>query len=157
MVASFLSGLAGAITQISLQVGNRDSLLFTVELCAASILIILASFLTSEDGSQIWERGFFDEWTLSTIVPILTNSVGGILVGLVIKYAGTVPKGFALIFGIALTGMVQSHNEKKALSKEKVVGGVLVAVSLWMHATNSYVEQKSRVSQATVAESRKED
>lgn len=143
MVASFLSGLAGAITQISLQVGNRDALLFTVELCAASILIILASFLNSEDGSQIRERGVFDEWTLGTLVPILTNSAGGILVGLVIKYAGTVRKGFALIFGIALTGMVQSHNERKALSKEKVIGGVLAALSLWIHATYPYVEQKS--------------
>ena len=143
MVASFLSGLAGAITQISLQVGNRDALLFTVELCAATILIILASFLTSDDGSQIWKRGFFDEWTLATLLPILTNSVGGILVGLVIKHAGTVRKGFALIFGIMLTGMVQSLNEKKALSKEKIAGGVLAAVSLWMHASYPYVEGKS--------------
>ncbi len=143
MVASFLSGLAGAITQISLQVGNRDALLFTVELCAATILIILASLLTGDDGDQIVKRGFFDEWTLYTLLPILTNSVGGILVGLVIKHAGTVRKGFALIFGIMLTGMVQSLNERKALSREKIAGGVLAAVSLWMHASYPYVEGKS--------------
>jgi UDP-sugar transporter A1/2/3 len=143
MVASFLSGLAGAITQINLQGGNRDALLFTVELCAATIIIILGTLLTSEDGSQIRERGFFDEWTLATLVPIFTNSAGGILVGLVIKYAGTVRKGFALIFGIMLTGMVQSYIEKRPLSIEKVAGGVLAAVSLWMHASYPYVEEKS--------------
>lgn len=144
MVASLLSGLAGAITQKSLQVGNRNALLFTVELCVASILLLLTSFVTSEDGKQIRERGFFDEWTLFTLVPILTNSAGGILVGLVIKYAGTVRKGFALIFGILLSGIVQSIlDEEKTLSKEEVAGGVLAAVSLWMHATNPYVAKQT--------------
>lgn len=143
MIASFLSGLAGAITQKSLQVGNRNALLFTIELCAASILILLVLFITSEDGRLIRERGFFDEWTVSTIIPILTNSAGGILVGLVIKYAGTVQKGFALIFGILLSGVVQSIvDTNKTLSREEVAGGLLAAVSLWMHSTYPYVEQK---------------
>ena len=134
MIASFLSGLAGAITQKSLQVGNRNALLFTVELCAASILILLVTFTTSEDGRLIRDRGFFDEWTLSTFIPILTNSAGGILVGLVIKYAGTVQKGFALIFGILLSGIVQSIvDTNKTLSREEIAGGVLAAISLWMH------------------------
>ena len=143
MIASFLSGLAGAITQKSLQVGNRNALLFTVELCAASILILLVTFITSDDGRLIRDRGFFDEWTLSTIIPILTNSAGGILVGLVIKYAGTVQKGFALIFGILLSGLVQSAVDKnRTLSREEVAGGVLAAVSLWMHSTYPYIEQQ---------------
>ena len=140
MIASFLSGLAGAITQKSLQVGNRNALLFTIELCVASILLLLISFLSSDDGKKIKERGFFDEWTIYTCVPILTNSAGGILVGLVIKYAGTVRKGFALIFGILLSGAVQSLlDENKSLSKEDVAGGILAAISLWMHSTHPYV------------------
>lgn len=143
MAASFLSGLAGATTQRSLQAGNRDALLFTVELCVASLLILMASFATSEDGRSIRERGFFDGWTPLTFVPILTNSAGGILVGLVIKYAGTVRKGFALIFGILLSGIVQSAvDENKTLSKEDVAGGVLAALSLWLHSTNPYVARK---------------
>jgi len=151
MVASFLSGLAGAITQKSLQVGNRNALLFTIELCVASILLLSASFVTSEDGKQIRQRGFFDEWTLYTLVPILTNSAGGILVGLVIKYAGTVRKGFALIFGILLSGIVQSTlDENKTLSKEEVAGGVLAAVSLWMHATNPYVAPSTTTGKKTI-------
>jgi len=141
MVASFLSGLAGAVTQKSLQWGKgRHALLFTLELCAASLLLLAASFVTSEDGRSIRERGFFDQWTPYTLIPIMTNSLGGILVGLVIKYAGTVRKGFALIFGILLSGLLQSLvDENKSLSKEDVAGGVLAALSLWLHATNPYV------------------
>ena len=141
MLASFLSGLAGAITQKSLQSGGgRNALMFTMELCVASILILLVSFATSEDGKMIKECGFFDQWTVLTLVPILTNSAGGILVGLVIKYAGTIRKGFALIFGILISGIVQSLiDENKSLSKEEISGGLLAALSLWMHASFPYV------------------
>lgn len=140
MLASFLSGLAGAITQKSLQSGGgRNALLFTMELCVASILILLVSFATSEDGKKIQERGFFDEWSVLTLVPILTNSAGGIIVGLVIKYAGTIRKGFALIFGILLSGILQSLIDvNKSLSTEDIAGGLLAALSLWMHATFPY-------------------
>mmetsp|Transcript_24039 Transcript_24039/g.41188 ORF Transcript_24039/g.41188 Transcript_24039/m.41188 type:complete len:400 (+) Transcript_24039:153-1352(+) len=160
MVASFLSGLAGAITQKSLQAGNRNALLFTIELCVASLLLLAASFATSDDGKQIAQRGFFSEWNAFTLIPILTNSAGGILVGLVIKYAGTVRKGFALIFGILISGIFQSLlDEDKALSKEDVVGGMLAALSLWMHATHPYVvaattttkqQQQQRKQQQTI-------
>ena len=146
MLASFLSGLAGAITQKSLQSGKgRNALMFTMELCVASILILLVSFATSEDGKKIQERGFFDQWSLWTMLPILTNSAGGILVGLVIKYAGTIRKGFALIFGILISGIVQSLiDENKSLSKEDIAGGVLAALSLWMHASFPYVAAKEK-------------
>jgi len=155
MAASFLSGLAGAITQKSLQVGNRNALLFTVELCVASLLLLLASFVTSDDGLQIRQRGFFSDWSYSTIIPILTNSAGGILVGLVIKYAGTVRKGFALIFGILLSGLVQTAlDEDRSLSGEEVAGGVLAALSLWMHATNPYVQQEQQRKRQKAGEER---
>jgi UDP-sugar transporter A1/2/3 len=65
----------------------------------------------------------------------LTNSAGGIIVGLVTKYAGSVRKGFALIFGILLSGVIQSIAQaEEKISKEQVVGGALAAVSLYIHA-----------------------
>ncbi|GMH98513.1 hypothetical protein TL16_g13413 [Triparma laevis f. inornata] len=56
------------------------------------------------------------------LIPIFSQALGGILVGLVTKYAGSVRKGFSLIFGIALTGVVQSYIEGKKLGgNEKLV------------------------------------
>jgi hypothetical protein len=52
---------------------------------------------------------------------------------MVIKYAGTVQKGFALIFGILISGVLQG-----SLSKEECAGGVLAGISLWMHSTYPY-------------------
>jgi len=125
LLASFLSGLAGALTQNNLQsttaliTGSRNSYFFTMELSFACILLLSASLPFSADGKRVRTEGFFSGWTPRTILPVLTNAAGGIVVGLVTKHAGAVRKGFALIFG---------------LSREQVVGGGLAALSLWMHS-----------------------
>lgn len=147
MLASFISGLSGAISQKFLQSqgGGRNPYLFSMELCVASAFFLSGSLVFSPDGQRIVEQGFWYGWTLTTWIPILTNSVGGIIVGLVTKYAGSVRKGFALIFGIFLSGIVQAVLEPEVgVSKEQAVGGVLAAISLWMHATNPHVPKDKR-------------
>lgn len=146
LLASFLSGLAGAFSQKNLQGASgsmpagRNSYLFTIELCAVSILFTGLSMMRSDDGIRIRKNGSFDGWTSKTIIPIITNATGGIIVGLVTKYAGTVKKGFALIFGLLISGLLQAFGEgndnknKSKISKEHVVGGILAAFSLWMHS-----------------------
>jgi UDP-sugar transporter A1/2/3 len=139
LLASFISGLAGALSQKNLQAssGGRNAYLFSMELCAASVLILSASLSLSADGKAIFTRGFFDGWTPTTFIPIATNSVGGIIVGLVTKQAGSVRKGFALIFGILLSGLVQAGLQpEQGITKEQILGGVLAGFSLYLHATN---------------------
>merc|ERR1740136_341041 len=93
LLASFLSGLAGAISQKNLQItssptkhctnptAGRNPFLFSAELCIASILILSLSLLVSEDGTTIHEHGFCHHWTIPMLIPIVTNAVGGIIVG----------------------------------------------------------------------------
>jgi UDP-sugar transporter A1/2/3 len=145
LFASFLSGLAGALTQKNLQGVTKapaaedgskpkpiNPYLFSMELTVASMLVLVTSLLFSDDGRQMSQNGFFYMWTPKTMIPILTNSFGGILVGLVTKYAGSVRKGFALIFGILLSGFLQAGSH--GISVTQVVGGMLAAMSLWMHS-----------------------
>jgi UDP-sugar transporter A1/2/3 len=133
LMASFLSGLAGALSQKSLQTMGRNSYLFTMELSAASLLLITMSLLwNSPDSTKIAKNGFFHSWTRATMIPVATNAFGGILVGLVTKKAGSVRKGFALIFGLMISGILQSKGE--GITSEQVVGGMIAATSLWMHS-----------------------
>ena len=147
LLASFISGLAGALSQRSLQratstnSGGRNSYLYSMELCVASSLLLMTSWIVSSDGREVWEKGFFAGWTPQTWIPIVTNSLGGILVGLVTKYAGSVRKGFALIFGILLSGLIQaalssSESGVVGVSMEQWLGGMLAVLSLYLHATN---------------------
>ena len=72
---------------------------------------------------------------------MITNAIGGVLVGLVTKQVGTVKKGFALIFGLWLSGFLQglfppkTSKEKShvAVTPEQIVGAALASISLWMH------------------------
>jgi len=144
LLASFISGLAGSFTQKNLQSatggigGGRNSYFFTMELCVVSLSFMLMSMLRSEDGKKIRADGFFHQWTPTTIIPILTNAAGGIVVGLVTKYAGSVKKGFALIFGLLLSGIIQAimseDGDGGKISMEHIVGGCLAGLSLWMHS-----------------------
>ena len=149
LLASFISGLAGALSQKNLQSSNtmskkniapRNPFLFSMELCAASTIFLCITLFTSEDGKFIYNNGFFKNWTVHTLIPIVTNACGGIIVGLVTKYAGSVRKGFALIFGILLSGVMQAMVgiDDLGVSKEKIVGGLMAGFSLWAHATHPY-------------------
>lgn len=145
LLASFISGLSGALSQRNLQSsgGGRNPYLFSMELCSASILILGSSLVFSSDGKRVAEHGFWAGWVPQLWIPITTNAIGGIIVGLVTKYAGSVRKGFALIFGIFLSGVVQALiDQSHGVSQEQVAGGVLAAVSLWIHATHPYKSEK---------------
>lgn len=137
MVASFISGLAGALSQKNLQASRgRNAYLFSMELCLASCIILLGSMAVSPDGEHIMKYGFWNGWTLKTFIPIFTNAGGGIVVGLVTKYAGSVRKGFALIFGMLLSGVLQELLQPDVgVSPGQVMGGLLAAISLFLHAT----------------------
>lgn len=155
LLASFISGLAGALSQKNLQSagGGRNPYWFSMELCAASAMmlgfkLLVNTVLSSNDHSSITTTstkapsiGMWDGWTPTTLIPVATNAVGGIVVGLVTKYAGSVRKGFALIFGILLSGLIQEFftNAEEGggrVRPEQIVGGLLAAFSLYLHATN---------------------
>ncbi|EED95628.1 hypothetical protein THAPSDRAFT_16344, partial [Thalassiosira pseudonana CCMP1335] len=111
--ASLISGMAGALTQLNLQGVStrppRNAYLFSMEMNVASIIFLLGSLFMSADGRAVLRSPttFFSNWTPQTFIPVVTNAIGGILVGLVTKHAGSVRKGFALIFGLLLSGIFQ--------------------------------------------------
>jgi len=132
LVASFTSGLAGAWIQKCL--GTRSALLFSFELACLS-LGILAIRKAVTPGESLINMIQSDGWTWKTWIPVITNATGGILVGLVTKYSGAVQKGFALIIGMCLSGLLQNATTGEKVSARQWVGGVIAGVSLWLHAS----------------------
>ena len=138
--ASMISGLSTALTQNALSKG-RPSMLLNAELSIFSVICLLVSeifqhghekfmhLLTFEDG------GLFQYWTWWTLIPVLTSAVGGIIVGLVTKYAGGVSKGFALIAGIIVTAIVEYIFDGKPLGSKHIWSAGLVSLSIWIHSS----------------------
>jgi UDP-sugar transporter A1/2/3 len=109
-----------------------------MEMNVASAILLLASLCMSSDGrSMIRSRTYFSNWTPETFIPVITNSIGGILVGLVTKHAGSVRKGFALIFGLLLSGMFQASGV--GIQAHHIIGGLMAAASLWMYTIHPFV------------------
>jgi len=173
--ATLLSGLAGAFSQRGLQIvgGNgRNALVYTVEVSFCSALTLLVGLglkriaaLSPKSSSQpspnnavIEESKTDDSWTWQTYIPITCKALGGILTALVHKHAGSVVKGFALMLGLVMSGILQtlwldnaaSNDSGSAatdapttktmrpqkLSTQQVCGIVIVMFSSWLHFTN---------------------
>jgi hypothetical protein len=139
LFASLLSGLAGVLVQRTLQFHERSPYLFNVELALFSSSFLLTSLIAgSPDCRKIKEHGVSQGWNWKTWIPVVVNAFGAILVGLVTKYQGAVVKGFAMIFGMAISGVLQQltlGNKGGGVTMEQFVGGCLGALSLWMHAS----------------------
>ncbi|KAH9718689.1 UDP-N-acetylglucosamine transporter ROCK1 [Citrus sinensis] len=92
LVASVLSGLASALCQWATQVKKHSSYLMTIEMSIVGSLCLLASIAKSPDGEAIRQHGFFYGWTPLTLIPVISNALAGIVVGLVTSHAGGVRK-----------------------------------------------------------------
>lgn len=153
--ATFLSGLAGAFSQRGLQlVGGtgRNAFLFTIEVSFFSALSLVVSMVwnhyysrnnkkiidtrtkfSSFSWTKIWEHR---SDILQTLIPITVKAMGGILTALVHKHAGSVLKGFALVLGLVLSGLLQTVMDEENLTANQGIGTLLVMLSSWMHFTN---------------------
>ncbi len=69
-----------------------------MELAVFSSLVLAASLVASPAAIPL-----FHGWTWLTMAPVIVQGIGGIVVGLVMKYAGGVQKGFAIMGGILLS------------------------------------------------------
>ena len=156
LFASFLSGFTGSLTERLLQSGSgRNSYLFSIELCVASVITILISMLYSTDGVKLREHGIIsifgwpDERSLAILSPIVLNAFGGIVVGLVTKCNGAVRKGFGVMLGIVLSliiqwlkGIWQYDEEGNRISLEQCLGCLFVIISLYLHSAYPVVKDK---------------
>jgi len=118
--AALLSGLGGALCQratilrkddpTSIYRGNPSW--FSFELSVYSVINLLVTAVIGsltgwghskgDDDSAAWHID------LPSLIPIVTNACGGLLVSQVTYHAGPVKKGFAIVFGILVTSTAQS-------------------------------------------------
>lgn len=143
-VASMLSGLASSLCQWASQVKKHTSYMMTIEMSFIGSMCMLASTYRSPDGEAIRKYGFFHEWTLWTMVPVLMNAVGGILVGLVTTYAGGVRKGFVIVSALLVTALLQFIFDGKPPSHYCLMALPLVMTSIFIYQKYPYADRKKK-------------
>ncbi|CAI5504962.1 unnamed protein product [Closterium sp. Naga37s-1] len=145
LAASVTSGFGSMYCQWVSQVKGRSSYLMTIEMSSFSFCLLLASLLllpSSHDAARMRELGFFHAWTLLSTVPILTNALAGILVGVVVQVSGGLKKGFVMIIALLVTAAAQLLLEGEPPPLLVWVAFPLVVASTHVHAAYRYVERK---------------
>jgi UDP-sugar transporter A1/2/3 len=157
--ATLLSGLAGALSQRSLQVStatvSRNAYFYSAEISFFTAMCLVMSMgieevvaLTQGDKREKLKNGtmlrgkssgwtwFFEYWSWKTLLPIVVKAMGGILTALVHQHAGSVMKGFSLVLGLILSALLQCILDGRELTVDQVIGTGLVLVSSWLHFTS---------------------
>lgn len=138
LIASLLSGVAAGWSQRVMQgKARRNAYLFSAELSFFSSICLAAKMISVSGVHVSVERMvvLFQENNRCWI-PLLTNAVGGIFVGQVIKHAGGVSKSFSIIFGIVLTGLVEWQFFGAALSPRTGFCLPVIVVAMYIYVTN---------------------
>ncbi|XP_057251865.1 UDP-N-acetylglucosamine transporter ROCK1 isoform X1 [Beta vulgaris subsp. vulgaris] len=142
LIASVLSGLASALCQWASQAKQHSSYLMTIEMSIFGSLCLLASLSQSPDGHAMKKHGFLYGWTPLTLVPVVANALGGILVGLVTSYAGGVRKGFVIVSALLVTALLQFIFDGKPPSPYCLVALPLVITSISIYQKYPYRVKK---------------
>ncbi|XP_068637874.1 UDP-N-acetylglucosamine transporter ROCK1 [Aristolochia californica] len=142
LVASILSGLASSLCQWASQVKKYTSYMMTIEMSVVGSICLLASTYRSSDGEAIRRYGFFRGWTLLTWIPVISNAVGGILVGLVTAHAGGVRKGFVIVSALLVTALLQFIFDGKPPSVYCLLALPLVVSSITIYQKYPYGAKK---------------
>ena len=114
----------------------------TIEMSVVGSLCLLASTYKSPDGKAIRQHGFFYGWTPLTLIPVIFNAVGGILVGLVTSYAGGVRKGFVIVSALLVTALLQFIFDGKPPSFYCILALPLVITSISIYQKYPYRVKK---------------
>lgn len=137
VAAAALSGLGSGMTEWALLRQKRNNFLLSLELSVLGCLIIAVTLLLGlSPDSETWQReGLFQRWTLLTFVPVLTQGLGGIVVGIITQVAGGVRKVLATICGLILTCTLQQILMGQKLQSSVFLAVPLVAAGIYLHAT----------------------
>ncbi|CAO3655195.1 unnamed protein product [Mucor hiemalis] len=130
VAACILSGIAGVYFEKIVKASNKDNSIdveknkgegslyeseqaIKIQLWIRNIQLSLFSVILGcvfvvglQDGAAIIQYGFFQNYSYLTWIVILIQAGGGLIVGLVVRYADNILKGFATSISIILSSMI---------------------------------------------------
>jgi len=139
LCAAVLSGLAGVWVESIVKrsqhvsVAVRNVQLGVVSLVAGIFSVILI------DGKQVVEHGFFSGYTLVTWLVVIQVAAGGLIIGVIHRYADNVAKGFATSLSIVLSSLLSWGSPMLGFQPTRafVLGAALVATATLLYLVSA--------------------
>lgn len=136
IISCLMSGFAGVYFEKILKGTKQSIWLRNVQL---GVLGTVIGFITMElkEGEKVRDMGFFFGYDSLVWVVICLQSIGGLLVAVVVKYADNILKGFATSAAIIVSCCASIFFFNFKLSLQFSVGAILVMISIYMYGRYS--------------------
>ncbi|PVU93587.1 hypothetical protein BB561_003183 [Smittium simulii] len=131
-MACVLSGLSGVYFELVLKSTKQSLWLRNVQLSFYSLIPATIGIIFT-DGSKILQNGFFYGYTYWTLGAILCQSVGGLIVAVVVKYADNILKGFATSISIILSCVLSVFIFDFQITSMFILGTIVVIYSTYLY------------------------
>ncbi|XP_076447447.1 UDP-N-acetylglucosamine transporter-like [Babylonia areolata] len=129
-----LSGFANVFFEMLLKGGKQSVWVRNIQLgSSGTILGALAVWV--HDGGKIRDQGFFYGYDSLVWGVVCMQSVGGLLVAAVIKYADNILKGFSTAGSILLSCLASVYIFDFQVTKEFVAGTTLVILAVYLYSS----------------------
>ncbi|CAO3687798.1 unnamed protein product [Umbelopsis vinacea] len=124
----------GKATSISLMPEDAQLWIRSLQLSMWSTLFALFLTVIWKDGKEVLEHGLF--WNFTPLVwgLVIVHALGGIIVGIVVKYADNILKGFATSMSIILSTALSVWLLNFAITSLFVVGTALVVSATYLYS-----------------------
>ncbi|KRK06076.1 UDP-N-acetylglucosamine transporter isoform X1 [Drosophila yakuba] len=130
--ACFLSGFAGIYFEKILKGAEISVWMRNVQLSLLSIPFGLLTCFVN-DGSRIFDQGFFKGYDLFVWYLVLLQAGGGLIVAVVVKYADNILKGFATSLAIIISCVASIYIFDFNLTLQFSFGAGLVIASIFLY------------------------
>ena len=132
IVSCLMSGFAGVYFEKILKGTKQSVWLRNVQLGFLGAVIGLGTVYIKE-GDRVSSDGFFHGYDSLVWLVIALQSLGGLLVAVVVKYADNILKGFATSLAIVISCVVSVYFFNFQLSFQFVIGAAFVMMSIYLY------------------------
>jgi UDP-sugar transporter A1/2/3 len=132
LAACCLSGFAGVYFEKILKSSKTSIWMRNVQLSLISCPLALITCFASE-GAYIQEHGFFHGYDFVVWVVVALNSLGGLIVAVVIKYADNILKGFSTSIAIVIGCLANVFLFNVSVNMQFVLGACLVVAAVLLY------------------------
>lgn len=108
-----------------------------IQLSLFSVVLGCIFVVGLQDSATIIQDGFFQNYSYLTWMVILIQAGGGLIVGLVVRYADNILKGFATSISIILSSLVSFWLFNFEITVTFGMGALLVVYATYMYGNSS--------------------
>jgi solute carrier family 35 (UDP-sugar transporter), member A1/2/3 len=131
--ACMTSGFAGVYFEKVLKTSKVSLWIRNIQLAGYGIIIGLGGVYFGPDAVAVRTNGFLHGYNWTVWMSVLLNSLGGLVVAMVVKYADNVVKGFATSISILMTCTVSYFLFNFAITGQFLLGASVVLYSTYLY------------------------